>query len=705
MSSVLTKFQENLSAGDQIYIKFTSNSLVSSRYVMLLAQMQSGKTFVYTYLMCEMCREEKVKNFVIFSGNAEVALREQTKACLENEYFQECYKAHLLAIGEATTERNARRLLNDIKADINKNFNVIWGTAMKKRTDPLENTLFIWDESHFAQTQGMCPDQFLEKMGIMPNGDQASLVERNNYVLSVSATPFSEASDAIHLGHQKSMITFVPSDAYMSVRKMRENGMIVGYEDPLDCAREFMNSSDERRGPNAYGIIRIPHDGGKKKVVSSIEYENLARELGWEIRLYYETDDPRKIESTKVSKKKRNPEPTENEFIELLNEVPERNTLILVKDHCRMGQQLPKQNISFVMETAVNSKTDVILQGLLGRMCGYHNFTNIRVGLRQTFVGDETEGEMGELNRYINFVAKPTHNGMPIVIPASGKNIGCTTYTEKVPTIPVKITTTTIDGSDDVDMITSRKLTREQILCLKAVFHEGLVQDFNSEATKEKTKKMVMDLPEEGDYINFCGKRTINQISAVSIWTAFQTKEPIHLGEANGMDLERIGVYVARQSFTGTGIRDGDIFVFRQEKRNFTSGERSKALVPTTTKREVFCRTTENGELIASNGQCSEDLDPGTSVNLDLMMNAVMSRIERSLEEVDGLIISRSITSNRGIGSTWTGIYVTNGIRIALKKGGLIYEEAKRRFKVKISCTGVLLEKTGLMCRITNISW
>lgn len=240
---------------------------------------------------------------------------------------------------------------------------------------------------------------------------------------------------------------------------------------------------------------------------------------------------------------------------------------------------------------------------------------------------------------------------------------------------------------------------------MKAVFHEGLVQDFNTADAKEKTKKMVMDLPEVGDYRNFCGKRTINERSAVSIWTAFQTKEASHLGEANDMDLERIGIYVAKERFHGTGIMKGDIFIFRQEERTFTSGERSKALVPTTTKREVFCRTTENGELIASNGQCSEDLDPGTSVNMDLMMNAVMSRIERSLEEVDGLIISRSITSNRGIGSTWTGIYVSHEIRDALKKGGLIYEEAKRRFKVKISCTGVLLEKTGIMCRITKISW
>jgi hypothetical protein len=499
------------------------------------------------------------------------------------------------------------------------------------------------------------------------------------------------------------MITFTPSGAYMSVEKMRENGMIVGYEDPLDCARDFMTSSDERIGPRKYGIIRIPHDGVKKKVLSSIEYEELARDLGWDVRLYYETDDPRKIESTKVSKKKRNPVPMENEFIELLNEVPERNTLILVKDHCRMGQQLPKNNISFVLETAVHSKTDVILQGLLGRMCGYHNFTNIRVGLRDSFVADETEQEIGELNRYINFVSK-TRTGLPNVIPRKGKHIG-NTYIEKVPLIPVKITTTTIDGSNDVDMLDSKQMKLEQILCLKAVFHEGLIQDFNKEEDRDKTKRMIMDLPEK-DFKKKCGKRTITAKSAVSIWNAFQTKEAQHLGAACDMDFDTIGVYVARDSFTGTGIKKGDIFIFRQNKRVYIGEDGLPlTLIPETTKRELFCRETENGQLIASNGQCSEDLDPGTSINLELMKSAIMSRIERSFEEVEGLIISRSITSNRGVDSTWTGIYVNGEILNALKKNGVIYREAKSRFNVKIKCSGVILEMTGVMCRIGTISW
>jgi len=701
MSSVITKFQENLRAGNKIIIKFDSNIRFSSRYVMLLAQMQSGKTFVYSFVLCEMWRLGRVNHVVIFSGNAEVALREQTKACLENEDFQECYKAHLLE--ELESEEEAEEKWNNIKEnfkDENK-FRVIWGTAMKKRMEPMENTLFIWDESHFAQTQGMCPDQFLEKMGIMPNGDQESLIERNNYVLSVSATPFSEASDLILSNQQKEMIIFTPSNEYLGVAKMIEREMIVGYEVPVDCAREFMMSSDERIGLTSYGIIRIPHDGGKKNVRGSVDYEELARELGWDVRLYYETDDPRRVHST-------GDEEMENEFIDLLNEVPERNTLILVKDHCRMGQQLPKQNISFVLETAVRSKTDVLLQGLLGRMCGYHNFTNIRIGLREKFTKGMRRGEMGELNRYLAFVSEETRTGMPNVIPRKGKHIGIKGIQHKVPIIPVKI---------NADMREGKHMKIQQLRQLKIIFRDELIEDYNNEKDKERTKEMIQELTEDPKkFKKYCAKRMIKENSAQTIWSAFETRTAKHLGTASDIDIGIIGVYVAHKDFHGTGIVCGDVFIFRQKPS--LEWDESWDMIPPTTKRELFCRETETGCLIPSNGQCSEDLDPKTSVNVYLMKSAIISRIERSFQEVPGLIISRSITSNRGVDSTWNGIYVTHEVLNALKAGGDIYEEIKtkyRRQKVRIKLKRVIWEMksettdgsliVGNMCRIKEISW
>jgi hypothetical protein len=49
----------------------------------------------------------------------------------------------------------------------------------------------------------------------------------------------------------------------------------------------------------------------------------------------------------------------------------ERPVVILIREKCRMGQNLIKTYISFVFETAKISNTDTTLQGLLGRISGY----------------------------------------------------------------------------------------------------------------------------------------------------------------------------------------------------------------------------------------------------------------------------------------------------------------------------------------------
>jgi hypothetical protein len=704
--SSLTKFQENLRAGKEIISIYCDNSLEVIRYVMLLAQMQSGKTFVYTFVLCEMFRQRKVEKVVIFSGNAEVALREQTRRCMEDKEYQIFYKEYLVSIGvqEDIVDFCWEGLKLMITSKESNKFEVIWGTELKKRMAPKTKTLFIWDESHFAQDQGMCPDKFLSQMGIMPNGDWRPLLERENYVLSVSATSFSEASDAIHHDQCKAVVTFSPSSAYMSIKKMKENGMIVPFESPKVCVLEQMRSSVARVGQNKYGIIRISHNVGAGNEDEKF-YKDISKKTKWDIKLYYDTMEPTRIDS-----------------LECLNHEPERNTLILVKDHCRMGQQLPKQNISFVIETAVTSRTDVLLQGLLGRMCGYHNYTGIRVCLRKSFV------ESQELDKYLQFVKK-SNSGLPVAIPSRGNNIvkekmlkeeeeekkkkepcGCG-YNHNggagsTPIIPIRITSTTIGGSEDVDVLASAKMDVSQIAAIRAAIHAGQYEDLNSEEVQAETIRMIEDLPEDSDH---WVKRTIKESTAKNISEAIANEREQKLGIANGIDFGKIGVYVARESFQQYKIKKGSIFIFRQYLKGVRESEVPvwKQNIPKTTRKEVFCRMTEMGDVVPSNGQCSEDLAPETANDVELMKNAILSRVERSLQRIEGLIISRNITSNRSVSSIWSGIYVSNEVLEALTKGGMIYEEVKARHGLKLKCEKQRGKKVSgeTMIRLIQISW
>ena len=67
-----TIYPQEISAAEQILDEFTRQ-----QFVILLAQMQSGKTNTFKLVACEMLRQRIVKRVVIFSGNREVQLTEQ----------------------------------------------------------------------------------------------------------------------------------------------------------------------------------------------------------------------------------------------------------------------------------------------------------------------------------------------------------------------------------------------------------------------------------------------------------------------------------------------------------------------------------------------------------------------------------------------------------------------------------------------------
>ena len=148
---------KNITAGNDAMNTFT-NATFPVRWVVLSAQMQSGKTFVYTFVAAEMLRRKKVDKIVIFCGNPEIALREQTKECFDRK-FKGLYRQYLASIHVEQQE------IDDVIDTFSERgvLEVIFGTQLtskkaKTQQRTFSKTLFIWDESHYAQNQGMCVD-------------------------------------------------------------------------------------------------------------------------------------------------------------------------------------------------------------------------------------------------------------------------------------------------------------------------------------------------------------------------------------------------------------------------------------------------------------------------------------------------------------------------------------------------------------------
>jgi hypothetical protein len=136
--------------------------------------------------------------------------------------------------------------------------------------------------------------------------------------------------------------------------------------------------------------------------------------------------------------------------LDALSEAPPCFTIIGLAGMCRMGKVVPKEHIAFVFEEAKTSKSDTLLQSLLGRLCGYYNTAALKASKPLIFLPaefskvDETTN-LSEIERYI----RNTHG--EVIIPAKAAYIAeNSTASEKyLLEKPVWITLDDEDPEDD----------------------------------------------------------------------------------------------------------------------------------------------------------------------------------------------------------------------------------------------------------------
>jgi hypothetical protein len=369
----------------------------SRRQVLLAAQMQSGKTGVYLSLAIMMVMTNAVNRVFIICGSNDVKLHAQlVGGVIDGVATEGDIKTAIdrcVAMAPANKEEVAARLALAIKAYKSSDLR-------KASTAPItSDTLVIWDESHFAQNRRNWPARFLGRCGLSVGGTErsdAKWTEKRSFFLSVSATPFAEFS-AKH-GREKERVTrsiviHEPGDAYIGAMDFTEARAI----EPafrVEGRKEDFTALLARHAaatPNKYALIRSRNLDVVKECcrVAGVAYKN-----------YY--NGALELAGGDIKK--------------ALKTAPDRFTVVGLKELCRMGEVIPKEHIAFVFEEAKESKTDTLLQSLLGRMCGYSAspeqkaafLAQIKIYVPDCFtaVKETDEHDVSELVRYLRFTTE-----------------------------------------------------------------------------------------------------------------------------------------------------------------------------------------------------------------------------------------------------------------------------------------------------------
>ena len=663
----------------------------TSRSVVLFAQMQSGKTNAFLFLAGEMLRLEKVENVVIFSGNRETELKDQLSELEISRFYERVYRRHLEKLNVDISYEFIDHIVSKI--------NVVWGTELMKKLETVatKNTLYIEEESHFAQSVGQMPHKFIKSIGLSLNGDSSSLIERNNYVCSVSATPFSEMSDVVHLNQNKKIVFMQPGESYRGVSWYKEHDKIVGFDKWQEKLQEI--------------IARKCHSPAWLAVMNELRTSAIASPVAetpkWAIirvRGEAQVDEVKAMCASSNWSAVRYDQGNKGELKSLkdLATPPEVNTIVIIKELCRMGTVVPKQHISFVMETSTNPRTDTVLQGLLGRMCGYPGGSfgycvsnDINIYISQQVLSH------GDIDTYISLC-----QSMEMIVPSRATNVigehnkGRRDLSQVESIIPIYMRELSFPDA-------------HPITCLPDVIIALRSQQCENGNSSNVTRRLIdfLDNAKELRVLTRDLSKKTFKTMIPKIKRLMDENIPFNaLNSGSGIPTNALTICYSKSN---DDIRQGFyLFCFIPRlAEEVAVANPLKKMIPKTNGREIFGYTTETGTFNKSNGTCGVSLRPETATDISEMSDSIRECIRMSLEPSSALIHSRSISSNFSVEEGgWNGIYISENVYKALIPDGTIYNDIKREFSIKIKIAKVRGRQTkkypiGCSVRIAQISW
>ncbi len=694
-------FPNQIAAAKQIIAEFEDEY----RWNVLLAFPQSGKTQTFLYVACNMlCTNPKIDRVVIVCGNAEHELSEQLRASKTNFirlYVQTEHAALPADVSESIIRKLEARIQVWCGADLKHNA----GQPTIAR-----NTLFIWEEAHYAQDKTNRPHKFFKNLCITADGEISNLEgERNNYVLTVSATPFSEISNIWHHGQRKRVVRLEPAEGYKGPRHFLEAGAIKQFDprlSPAEVVAQAIRESEANSDAVAkYAIVRVRDSKGTDNMSACIR---VATEHGWAHRVY--------------DSETKHHQPGSMQSMDELAVAPQQNTVIFIRGMCRMGKRVPKEHISFVIETSKDSKTDVVLQGLMGRMFGFHNNMDIKVYISGKI-------ELAEIENYVRMMENP-HDVPLQTMPRNAKNLVESghhsdrngEWYNNVPIIVRRAQHMDAEDADEEDPNAEEYERDLTIQAIQAAFESGAIENHNCAEQTAEIREQVMRLTAEPHRMN--PRNFVNPQGRIyptyaempdKLRNFIDQRMPFNTGSSGGCGFDsteemQVNVWQCNTNqFSQThGFNRGDLIVHTRTRAPNAQQELN-VRIPRTSGLETFSTQQEDGSIVFSNGGYNIQLAVETSHDAVLMQKNLCDLIRESRIE-DSLQRPKCVSSNHDGVSEWKGIIVSVEILRALERGGAIYEHVKREHKTTLKLTKALgrelksLKSMG-NARLVKIEW
>jgi len=315
------------------------------RYVLLRADVQSGKTGTYHGIIRMMMNKGLIDRAYILCGSHETELRSQ---CHED------VKEH----HPAPTHTKIR---------------VIFRQDFKKNTMMTRRALIVVDETHLVAEKDQTLSRFLGKHGLSMAGTTKQMIDNDTYILSVSATPHAEESAMIHGDSgEKGRVVMLPGQGYYGPKNYYEDGHVREVY-PLHDIRGKHNfplllDRLAEQGPS-YLLFRVSKNKQMKHLQARLA--DWSQENALQIVEFNSEKKDKDREIVLTRKEQQDHEAQWRTRIPCLEEQPAVMTVVFLKGRLRCGKRVPKQYVSLAWEMSKHANTDTIIQSLLGRLSGY----------------------------------------------------------------------------------------------------------------------------------------------------------------------------------------------------------------------------------------------------------------------------------------------------------------------------------------------